>query len=214
MRGVILAAAFVAAMIQPAFAQTPAEPQVLVSTSMGDITLELDRAHAPVSVDNFLRYVNEGHYDGTLIYRVVPGFVIQAGSFDSPVHAREVHDPIALEANNGLSNVRGAVAMARQNSPASATAEFFVDLADNPMLDHHPDDQGNSTGYAVFGHVVSGMDVVDKIAAVPLGDNGPMPGAAPVTPITITKVTVLGAPASPAPVPPAASPTVNNPNTD
>ena len=169
---------------QPAPAVQPAAaPQVLISTSMGDITVVLDRAHAPISVDNFLRYVNEHHYDGTLVYRVAPGFVIQAGSFDSATHQRDVHDPIQLEANNGLSNLRGTLSMAREEAPNTAAAEFFINLVDNTRLDHHADDTGNTTGYAVFGHVVSGMDVVDKIAAVPLGDNGPMAGQAPVTPI-------------------------------
>jgi cyclophilin family peptidyl-prolyl cis-trans isomerase len=158
---------------------------------MGAITVELDRVHAPISVDNFLRYATEGHFDGTIIYRVVPGFVIQAGSFEPDLHERPTHDPIALEANNGLSNVRGSLAMARDDAPNSATAEFFIDLADNTRLDHKPDDTGNTTGYAVFGHVVAGMDVIDRIAAVPLGDHGPMPGAAPVDPILITKVSVL-----------------------
>ena len=187
-----------AAAAQPAPAAEPASgvpaaasPQVLISTSMGDIRVVLDRAHAPVSVDNFLQYVKEGHYDGTLVYRVAPGFVMQAGSFDSPTHQRNVHDPIVLEANNGLSNLRGTIAMAREAAPNTAVAEFFINLVDNTRLDHHADDPGNTTGYAVFGHVVSGMDVVDKIGAVPVGDNGPMPGQAPVTPIVITKVTLL-----------------------
>jgi len=187
-----------AAAAQPAPAAEPASgvpaaasPQVLISTSMGDIRVVLDRAHAPVSVDNFLQYVKEGHYDGTLVYRVAPGFVMQAGSFDSPTHQRDVHDPIVLEANNGLSNLRGTIAMAREAAPNTAVAEFFINLVDNTRLDHHADDPGNTTGYAVFGHVVSGMDVVDKIGAVPVGDNGPMPGQAPVTPIVITKVTLL-----------------------
>ncbi len=193
-------------------AQMPsAQTQVLISTSMGDMTLALDRAHAPTTVDNFLRYVSEGHYDGTLVYRVVPGFVIQAGSFNSPTHTRPVHDPIPLEANNGLSNTRGTVAMARPINPNGATAEFFVNLADNRMLDHNPNDPGNNTGYTVFGRVVSGMDVADKIAAVALGDNGPMPGAAPVDPITISKVTAL--PEAQSPPAPARVITFDRPNT-
>jgi cyclophilin family peptidyl-prolyl cis-trans isomerase len=187
----VVSAGLAQAQPAPAAAPPAAAPQVLISTSMGDVTVVLDRAHAPVSVDNFLRYVNEHHYDGTLVYRVAPGFVIQAGSFDSATHQRDVHDPIALEANNGLSNLRGTLAMAREEAPNTAAAEFFINLADNTRLDHHADDTGNTTGYTVFGHVVSGMDVVDKIAAVPLGDNGPMAGQAPVTPITISKVTVL-----------------------
>jgi cyclophilin family peptidyl-prolyl cis-trans isomerase len=187
------AAALAAAQPAPAVNSAPAiaAPQVLISTSMGVITVVLDPAHAPVSVDNFLRYVKEGHYDGTLVYRVAPGFVMQAGSFDSPTHQRDVHAPIALEANNGLSNLRGTIAMAREEAPNTAAAEFFINLVDNTRLDHHADDPGNTTGYAVFGHVVAGMDVVDRIGAVPVGNNGPMPGQAPVTPIIITKVTLL-----------------------
>ncbi len=213
----VIAAALVFG-VAPALAQSadqpPTEqPNVIIQTSMGDIGLVLDRAHAPQSVDNFLRYVTEGHYDGTLVYRVVPGFVIQAGSFDSATNTRPTHDPIPLEANNGLSNVRGTIAMARMNDPNSATAEFFINLADNTRLDHQADDTGNTTGYAVFGHVVSGMDVVDKIAAVPLGDGGPMPGAWPLEPVTIEKVSIVAAtpptpqpsPAVPAPPGPAPS---------
>ena len=186
--------ALVAIALSISATQAEERTRVIIETSMGDITLELDHAHAPVSVDNFLRYVNEGHFDGTVVYRVVPGFVIQAGSFDADVQERPTHEPIQLEANNGLSNVRGAVAMARSDDPASATAEFFINLADNLRLDHQPSDPDNHTGYAVFGHVVAGMDVVDKIAAVALGDRGPMPGAAPVEPVVIRKVSV---PASP-----------------
>lgn len=164
-------------------------PRVLISTSMGDITLQLDPQHAPLTVANFLRYAKEHHFDGTVVYRVVPGFVIQAGSWDAAVHARGVHDPILLE--SGLPNKRGTIAMARGDAAASATAEFFINLADNDALNADPAAAPNSTGYAVFGHVISGMDVVDKIAAVPLGDNGPMKGAAPVDPIAILQVTVL-----------------------
>jgi peptidyl-prolyl cis-trans isomerase A (cyclophilin A) len=169
-------------------------PKVQISTTMGDIVLQLDRVHAPQTVANFLRYVQEGHFDGTVFYRVVAGFVIQMGSWDADVHAHPTHDPISLEANNGLSNLRGTVAMARGDDPASATAEFFINLADNAALDHQAADAGNTTGYAVFGQVISGMDVVDKIAAVPVGDHGPMPGQAPVDPITILKVSVLPEP--------------------
>lgn len=185
----VLASVFV--LLLPAYAVADDKPKVLIETSLGDVTLELDHIHAPATVDNFLRYVNEGHFDGTVVYRVVPGFVIQAGSYDADVQARATHEPIALEANNGLKNVRGAVAMARSAEPASATAEFFIDLADNPRLDHKAGDSDNSTGYAVFGKVIAGMDVVDKIASVRLGDHGPMPGAAPVDPILIRKVSLL-----------------------
>jgi peptidyl-prolyl cis-trans isomerase A (cyclophilin A)/peptidyl-prolyl cis-trans isomerase B (cyclophilin B) len=190
MKAMAFAAALAVLIGSAAMAADPNRPEVIIHTSLGDITLILDRTKAPVTVANFLRYAQEGHYDGTVFYRVVPGFVIQAGSYDADVHARPVHDPIALEANNGLANTRGAIAMARQDDPNSATAEFFIDLSDNPALDHHPDDSANQTGYAVFGTVVSGMDVVDKIAAVPLGDHGPMPGAAPVEPVVIQKIEI------------------------
>lgn len=195
----ILAGALVFAFASQAGAQTASSPDVLIHTSLGDITVALDPTHAPKTVDNFLRYVSEGHYDGTLVYRVVPGFVIQAGSYDSPTHTRPVHDPIPLEAGNGLKNVRGTIAMARQTDPDSATAEFFINLADNTGLDRQDGDAEGTTGYAVFGHVISGMDVVDRIAAVPLGSGGPMPGAFPVQPVTIEKVTAAAAPLSPSP---------------
>jgi cyclophilin family peptidyl-prolyl cis-trans isomerase len=172
-------------------AASSSDPKVRIETSLGDVTMQLDPVHAPVTVANFLRYVNEGHFNGTVVYRVEPGFVIQAGSWDARVQVRPTHQPIALEANNGLSNLRGSVAMARGDDPASATAEFFINLADNLALDHQSSDAGNTTGYAVFGKVIAGMDVVDRIAAVPRGDHGPMPGAAPVEPIVIRRVFVL-----------------------
>ena len=185
------AAAGDTAPAQPPPAQAAAGPQVLIHTTLGDITLALDPAHAPATVQNFLRYVKEGHYDGTVFYRVVRGFVIQAGSYDADVHYRAVHEDIPLEANNGLKNLRGTITMARQAAPNTANAEFFINLADNADLDHHAADPGNTTGYTVFGQVVSGMDVVDKIAAVPLGNHGPFPGAAPVDPVVIEKVSLV-----------------------
>lgn len=167
-------------------------PRILISTSMGDITVQLDAVRAPKSVANVLRYVREKHYDNTAFYRVAKGFVIQMGSFDAKGKGRGIHPgPVPLEANNGLSNLRGAVALGRGDAPDSATAEFFINLADNTPLDHKADDPGNTTGYAVFGQVISGMDVVDAIGSVPTGDNGPMPGQAPVTPIIVKKVTLL-----------------------
>jgi peptidyl-prolyl cis-trans isomerase A (cyclophilin A) len=167
-------------------------PRVLISTSMGDITLQLDSVRAPKSVANLLRYAKEKHYDNTAFYRVAKGFVIQMGSFDANGKGRGIHPgPVPLEANNGLSNLRGTVAMARADAPDSATAEFFINLDDNVRLNHAADDPGNTTGYTVFGQVASGMDVVDAIGNVPVGDNGPMPGQAPVTPIVVKKVTLL-----------------------
>ena len=167
-------------------------PRILISTSMGDITLQLDSMRAPKSAANVLRYVKEKHYDNTAFYRVAKGFVIQMGSWDAHGKPRGIHPgPVPLEANNGLSNLHGSVAMARAEAPDSATAEFFINLDDNVRLDHKAEDSGNTTGYAVFGQVISGLDVVDAIGQVPTGDNGPMPGQAPVTPVVVKKVTLL-----------------------
>jgi cyclophilin family peptidyl-prolyl cis-trans isomerase len=161
-----------------------------METSSGEIAIELDESRAPKTVQNFLRYVAEHHFDGTVVYRVVPGFVIQAGSYEADGRSRDVHEPIPLEVNNGLSNLRGTIAMARTD-PDTATAEFFINLADNHSLDRHSDDSGNSTGYAVFGRVVSGMEVVDRIAAVPVGGVGPFPSEAPIQPIAILRIFVV-----------------------
>ena len=186
-----------AAPVPEAVTQAPSNPpmtgpKLLVSTSMGDITLQLDSVRAPKSVANVLRYVREKHYDNTAFYRVAKGFVIQMGSFDANGKGRGVHPGgVPLEAGNGLSNLRGTVALGRAEAPDSATAEFYINLADNTPLDHKADDSANITGYAVFGQVISGMDVVDAIGEVPTGDNGPMPGQAPVTPIIVKKVTLL-----------------------
>ncbi len=180
-----------------AVTQAPANPQmtgprILIATSMGDITLQLDSARAPKSVANVLRYVREKHYDNTVFYRVAKGFVIQMGSWDAKGKGRGIHPGgVPLEANNGLSNLRGTVALGREDAPDSASAEFYINLADNTPLDHKADDPGNATGYAVFGQVTSGMDVVEAIGNVPTGDNGPMPGQAPVTPVVVTKVSLL-----------------------
>ncbi len=175
------------------FVQTAAADttHILIETSLGNITIELDQQHAPQTVQNFLRYVSEKHFDGTIFYRVVPGFVIQGGSYTADGGYRSPHSGIPLEANNGLLNTRGSIAMARGDTPNSADAEFFIDLSDNTDLNHNPSDAGNTTGYTVFGHVSAGMDVVDQIAAVKLGDKGPFPGAAPVEPIVVRKISAL-----------------------
>jgi peptidyl-prolyl cis-trans isomerase A (cyclophilin A) len=173
-------------------------PQMLISTSMGDITVQLDQVRAPKSVASVLRYVRDRHYNGTVVYRVVKGFLIQMGSWDANVKGRPGHAPSPLEANNGLSNLRGSVALARSGEPDSASADFFINTTDNIALDHKPDDSGNTTGYTVFGQVIAGMGVVDKISEVPVGDHGPMAGQAPVDPVVITKVSVIGEPDTPA----------------
>jgi cyclophilin family peptidyl-prolyl cis-trans isomerase len=172
-------------------------PQIVISTAMGDITVQLDSVRAPKSVASVLRYVKDRHYNGTVVYRVVKGFAIQMGSWDANVKGRPGHAPSPLEANNGLSNLRGAVALAHGDD-LMASADFFINVADNTALDHKKDDSGNTTGFTVFGQVVSGMDVVDAISNVAVGDHGPMPGQAPIEPILITKVSVAGEP-EPAP---------------
>jgi len=184
-----------------AAAAVAAPPQAKVETSLGTFTITLDRTNAPKSVANFIAYAKERHFDGTAIYRVAPGFVIQMGSIEANGASRPTHAAIPLESANGLKNVRGSVSMARQNDPQSATAEFFVNLADNPNLDPAPGAAPNTTGYAVFGRISDGMDVVDRIAAVPLGGTqGPFPpGATPMSPVLIKKVMVIE---SPAPNPP------------
>jgi cyclophilin family peptidyl-prolyl cis-trans isomerase len=168
-----------------------ADTQAEIQTSLGTITVALDATHAPQTVANFVRYAREGHFDGTVIYRVVPGFVIQMGSYDAKGNPKPTHTAIALETATGLTNLRGTLSMARAE-PNSATAEFFINLSDNAPLDPTAGAPPNTTGYAVFGHVTGGMDVVDKVAAVPLGGTvGPFPPeASPLEPVTITKVTV------------------------
>ena len=141
---------------------------VRFETTLGDFSVELDEESAPVSCQNFLRYVDEGYFDGTVFHRVIPGFMIQGGGFTADMKQKPAHQPITNEAANGLRNRRGALAMARTNDLHSATAQFFVNLVDNAFLDHRP---GNF-GYAVFGRVAEGMDVVDKIAAVKTGRRG------------------------------------------
>ncbi len=169
-----------------------AEETARIETSLGTIAIALDRAHAPATVANFIAYAREGHFDGTMIYRVEPGFVIQMGSYTPAGAARPLHAPIPLETSNGLKNMRGSVAMARADNPSSATAEFFISLADNPSLDPAPGAPANTTGYTVFGRVISGMEVADKIAGVPLGGKGPFPPeSTPATPVLIKKVTIV-----------------------
>ncbi|RMG33298.1 MAG: peptidyl-prolyl cis-trans isomerase [Gammaproteobacteria bacterium] len=137
--------------------------EVVIKTNKGDITVTLYPDKAPKTVANFLRYVDEGFYDGTIFHRVIPGFMIQGGGLTPDMQKKPTHDPIENEAKNGLKNVRGAIAMARTRAPHSATSQFFINHRDNPNLDYPSFD---GWGYAVFGKVTKGMDVVDAIAAV------------------------------------------------
>ena len=185
----------------PAVPQEP-PPRVSLQTSMGQIVLELNRERAPLTVANFLRYVTEGHFNNTVIYRVVPRFVIQGGSIGANGNGKPVHEPIPLEANNGLSNLRGTITMARASEPASATAEFFINLVDNTGLNQEAGDTENRTGYAVFGRVVSGMETVDLITQLPLGGGyGPFPANAPLIPAIIRSATILDPSGAPPPTP-------------
>jgi peptidyl-prolyl cis-trans isomerase A (cyclophilin A) len=170
---------------QSVLAQTAA-PKVRLTTSMGDIVLELNPGKAPRTVENFLLYVNDKHYDGTVFHRVISNFMIQGGGFTPDLQQKPTKSPIPLEAGNGLKNDRGAIAMARTGNPNSATSQFFINTVDNANL-NAPKPDGH--GYAVFGKVVSGMDVVDKMRTVAVGDQG-MHQNVPTTPITILKATL------------------------
>jgi peptidyl-prolyl cis-trans isomerase A (cyclophilin A) len=161
--------------------------KVRLDTSLGEIVIELDAAKAPKSVANFLEYVKAGHYDGTIFHRVIPDFMIQGGGMNADMKEKPTRAPIPLESKNGLANQRGSVAMARTNNPDSATAQFFINLKDNAFLDSANSRDGN--GYAVFGKVVAGMDVVDRIWAVPTANKGPYQNV-PVTPVLIRKASV------------------------
>jgi cyclophilin family peptidyl-prolyl cis-trans isomerase len=173
-----------AAPPQPA----PGNPVAIIATSLGDITVELFKDKAPVSVDNFLQYAAEGFYTGTIFHRVVRGFVIQGGGYTDMMVEKTTRDPIQNEATNGLHNLRGTLAMARKRELRSATAQFYINVANNPVLDHRGFTP-SEFGYAVFGRVLSGMDVVDRIANVKTGRAGDM-DSVPAEPVVITGVTV------------------------
>jgi peptidyl-prolyl cis-trans isomerase A (cyclophilin A) len=184
-RGATRAAIFLTACLAiPLAAQAQ---KVRLSTSEGDITLELDAAKAPKTVANFLQYVRSGHYDGTVFHRVISDFMIQGGGFTPEMTQKPTLSPIALESRNGLSNRSGTVAMARTSVPDSATAQFFINVKDNVFLDAANSRDGH--GYAVFGRVVAGMDVVDRIKTVATLTRGPHQNV-PATPILIRKATL------------------------
>ncbi len=162
----------------PALAQ-----KVKLATSAGDIVVELDAAKSPKSVANFLQYVKAGHYDGTIFHRVIANFMIQGGGMSADMKEKETRAPIGLESKNGLTNQRGTLAMARTQDPNSATAQFFINVKDNDFLNQAQSRDGN--GYAVFGKVIEGKDVVDKIRVTPTG-----PGDVPLQPVVIKRATV------------------------
>ncbi|MCF6179609.1 MAG: peptidyl-prolyl cis-trans isomerase [Geopsychrobacter sp.] len=161
---------------------------VIIQTSMGEITIELDAENAPISSENFLAYTKDGAYDGTIYHRVIPGFMIQGGGFNTDMQQKDTKSPIKNEASNGLKNVRGTLAMARTQVVDSATSQFFINLADNEFLDHKGQ-AANAYGYAVFAKVTAGMDVVDAIAKVATGNQGPHQDV-PNEAVLIEKVTI------------------------
>jgi peptidyl-prolyl cis-trans isomerase A (cyclophilin A) len=187
-------AALVAALPATALAQDKAAdkgaggPVVLLSTSEGDIQIQLDADKAPKTVANFLEYVKSGHYANTVFHRVIETFMIQGGGFTADMKEKSTRKPIPLESRNGLKNERGTIAMARTSDPNSATAQFFINVKDNPFLDQPNARDGN--GYAVFGRVIAGMDVVDRIKAVATGRKGPHENV-PVQPVVIKSAKIV-----------------------
>ncbi|MDO8939722.1 MAG: peptidylprolyl isomerase [Methylicorpusculum sp.] len=165
------------------------QSKVKLTTTLGEITIQLNTEKAPVSSENFLAYVKEGFYNGTIFHRVIPGFMAQGGGFDAAFEQKTTHAPIKNEADNGLLNKKGTLAMARTSDPGSATAQFFINLKDNSFLDYSSPTP-NGWGYAVFGEVIDGMDVVEAMATQPTGNKG-MHQDVPKTDIVIEKAEVV-----------------------
>ena len=182
--GIVLASSCGLAMAQNAAA---AKPQVKFTTNLGEFVVELDPAKAPKTVENFLQYVNDKHYEGTVFHRVIDGFMIQGGGFTADMQQKPTRAPIPLEAKNGLKNDRYTIAMARTGNPNSATSQFYINVANNDML-NAPNPDGY--GYAVFGKVVQGQATIDKIRTVPTGNRG-MHQNVPTSAVTITAASVL-----------------------
>ncbi|WP_281420357.1 peptidylprolyl isomerase [Georgfuchsia toluolica] len=188
MKEVLLGLALALLVCASASAAGPqSAPRVEMKTSLGTIVVELNPAKAPKTVENFLRYVKSGFYNGTIFHRVMPGFMIQGGGFEPGMKEKPTRDPIPNEGKNGLRNMAGTIAMARRGDPDSATAQFFINHVDNPMLDY-PNPDG--AGYAVFGQVVRGMDIVQKIAQVRTGNAGMFENV-PLTHVVIESVKLL-----------------------
>ena len=175
--------------------QTVSKPRVALNTNLGRIVIELDPVRAPKSSENFLQYVSDGFYAGTVFHRVIDGFMVQGGGFTADLQLKPTRAPIPNEANNGLSNLRGTVAMARTNEPHSATSQFFINVVDNQRLDFVAEQNG-LWGYAVFGSVVEGMEVIDRIRAIPTGGQGPLPRDVPTEPVVIESAELLAEPAA------------------
>ena len=187
----MITARWLMALLLAAVASHAAQAQkVKLATSMGEVVIQLDADKAPKTVANFVQYVKDGHYDGLVFHRVIGGFMIQGGGYDADMKEKPTRAPIPLESRNGLSNQRGTIAMARTSVPDSASSQFFINVVDNPRLDAANSPDGN--GYAVFGKVVSGMDVVDKIREVPVGNKAGHQNV-PQQPVVIRKATLENA---------------------
>ncbi len=180
-----------AMLLTPIFAAAQELPRAKIQTSLGDIIVELYPDTAPATVKNFLDYASKGHYDRTLMHRVVNGYVIQGGGYSRLFTERTPREPIPYEGEKGLKNKRGTIAMARGDDPDSAQAQWFINLVDNPDLDHRVTDLGPIYGYAVFGRVIEGMEVADAIGAVATGPGGPFESEVPVEPIFILRIDKL-----------------------
>ncbi|MDO8844494.1 peptidylprolyl isomerase [Methylicorpusculum sp.] len=190
---ILLAFALLLSITSTPFAQekqmSQTQSKVKLTTTLGEITIQLNTEKAPVSSENFLAYVKEGFYNGTIFHRVIPGFMAQGGGFDAAFEQKTTHAPIKNEADNGLLNKKGTLAMARTSDPGSATAQFFINLKDNSFLDYSSPTP-NGWGYAVFGEVIDGMDVVEAMATQPTGNKG-MHQDVPKTDIVIEKAEVV-----------------------
>jgi len=189
MRHITMGLTLALCLVSGAWAEGKKNPMVLISTSLGDIKVELYEDKAPVTVKNFLMYVNDGFFNGTIFHRVIPAFMIQGGGFDKDMKQKSAKEPIKNEAGNGLKNETGTLAMARTGVVDSATAQFFINTKDNAFLDHK-DDSTQGYGYAVFGKVVDGMDVVRKIEKVATANKG-MHQNVPTEPVVIKSITVV-----------------------
>ncbi len=190
MRNILLSMLFLFT-ISTAFAMENkmTHPKVKLTTSLGNITIQLNSEKAPISSENFLTYVKEGFYNGTIFHRVIKDFMAQGGGFDTSFNQKEVHAPIENEADNGLKNTRGTIAMARTNVPNSATAQFFINYKDSSFLDH-TGKNASGWGYAVFGEVIEGMDIVDKMATQPTSSKNGYQDV-PKTDIIIEKAEII-----------------------
>ena len=176
-----------ALMLPLAVSAQTAAPAVKFQTTMGDFVVEVYPERAPKTVDNFLQYVKAKHYDGTIFHRVIGNFMVQGGGYTKSYSQKPTRPPVMLEASNGLTNDLGTIAMARTNDPNSATSQFFINVKDNPFLNA----KGKSDGYTVFGKVISGMDVIEKIKQVPTGSGGEFRSDVPATPIIINAATLV-----------------------